>query len=158
LAVYAALSEQVSTRSDRSLVCTCGEWYRFPSSFYVPQGSELAFLPSSFHGQLPQAFSVHGSRPESQAVLQPFNDHNLEQPERYEQDPKNCEWIIDLQSSECAQSVSKQEILLVPFLDAERTSALHRILYLPYLHEKAVANGQVHYHNYALYRVEGGSV
>ena len=159
LAIYAHLAVQQpapATTNTPNLVCTCGEWYRFPSSFSLPPGSQLAFLPSSFHGQLPQAFSVHGSKPDSQKVLQPFNDQNLEQTERYQRDASQCHWIVDLEGSECGATVANKRLIAsVPFLDAAATTnTLHRTLYIPYLHEQAVASGEVRYHNYVLYRVE----
>ena len=99
LRIYSALPPATTT----GLVCTCGEWYRFPSSFYLPPETALGFLPSSFQGQLPQAFSQFGSRPESEAVLQPFNDRNREEKERYVSDPvTECQWMVDLASGDCA--------------------------------------------------------
>jgi alpha-1,2-mannosyltransferase len=44
--------------TSQGLVCTCGEWYRFPSSYYLPEGFQLGFLPSSFSGQLPKYFDM----------------------------------------------------------------------------------------------------
>lgn len=39
------------------LVCMGGEWYRFPSSFFLPHdGLRLAFVRSHFRAQLPQPF------------------------------------------------------------------------------------------------------
>ena len=155
LEVYAAMAQQdVSSYGSPSFVCTCGEWYRFPSSFYLPQGVQLGYLPSSFYGQLPQPFSKHGSRPESQSFLQPFNDQNLEQTERYVKDLDSCKWILDLEGSECGESLTRETIHLTPFLDVDHSFILHRILYIPYLHEEAVSKRQAVYRNYALYRVK----
>jgi alpha-1,2-mannosyltransferase len=148
-AIYTVLSTQ---QQPDEKVCTCGEWYRFPSSFYLPTGQDLGFLPSSFTGQLPQPFSVHGSKPASVSVQQPFNDRNLEQKERYV-DVADCHWIVDLSTGDCAPA-SARVVATAPFLDAERTpSTLHRTLYLPFWHEKAVKNGQVHYQDYVLYNL-----
>lgn len=161
LTVYAVLAGQYPSRS--GLVCTCGEWYRFPGSFFLPDQAQLAYLPSSFHGQLPQPFSSFGSRIESQSVLQPFNDQNQEELQRYQTDFRHCEWIVDLEGSECTTSSfflafeGEQDwhiISQVPFLDAERTlSSLHRTLYIPYWHEAALARGLVHYRNIVLYHL-----
>lgn len=42
-------------------LCIGGEWYLYPSSFYVPQSNiRVSFLRSDFHGQLPQPFPVSG--------------------------------------------------------------------------------------------------
>jgi alpha-1,2-mannosyltransferase len=152
LHIYAALAEHADTSQVvSSRVCTCGEWYRFPSSFFLPPGMELAFLESSFKGQLPQPFSGHGSRPASRDVLQPFNDLNQEEASRYVP-VDSCDWIVDLEGGDCAPPGS-EIVKEMPFLDAARTQALHRILYLSFLHERAVLNGQVHYQSYALYKL-----
>jgi hypothetical protein len=112
-------------------------------------------LPSSFKGQLPQSFSAHGSKKESQKILQPFNDQNREQTERYVLDISECRFIIDLSDGECGSTtnVEKEMVASFPFLDGERTSTLHRTLYLPFLHENAVLSGRVVYHSFALYEV-----
>ena len=128
------------------LVCTCGEWYRFPSSYYLPEGYRLGFLPSSFSGQLPQPFQVEGSRAGSN-----FNDANKEEQDRY-MDPESCDYVVELETTSDADCLtvmttsSAEWIKLVdePFLNARETASLHRILYIPILH-KAV------YSSYSLY-------
>lgn len=153
LSIYAALQSTADT-SEKHLVCTCGEWYRFPSSFTLPHNHELAFLASSFKGQLPQPFSFHGSLKESQDVLQPFNDQNGHEPTRYSA-LEDCTYVIDLEeSSDCQVPSSAKAIATAPFLDADRTtSTLHRTLYIPKLHEKGMARGTIQYQNYVLYKL-----
>lgn len=155
LTIYTALAFQPVAQQDqgqglrKQLACTCGEWYRFPGSFYLPDHVELGFLPSvGFTGQLPQAFSEYGSLARGQDFLQPFNDENRQEMERYV-DMADCTWVIDLEAGECTPENSRI-LASAPFLDAEKTSALHRILYLPYFHERAMAKGQVHYQDYVL--------
>jgi alpha-1,2-mannosyltransferase len=161
LDVYMALATVEPTPSPQ-LVCTCGEWYRYPSSFLLPEAVvsiPVGFLPSSFTGQLPQPFTKYGSKLESRTLLQPFNDRNVEQPERYVTDVTECGWLVDLgDSPDCmAQFPSEttvfKPILSVPFLDAAQTATLHRTLYLPFLHERARHRGTVVYHDYTLYQV-----
>ena len=157
LTIYTALAfqpvpaaqHQEDQEQKRQLACTCGEWYRFPGSFYLPDHVELGFLPSvGFTGQLPQAFSKFGSLAQGRDLLQPFNDENRQEMERYV-DMADCTWIIDLEGGECTPENSRV-LASAPFLDAEKTSALHRILYLPYFHERAMVKGQVHYQDYVL--------
>lgn len=154
LRVYAVINSYTATGN--GLVCTCGEWYRFPSSFYLPEGNQLAFLPSSFKGQLPQPFSVNGSKPESLQVLQPFNDRNEEQKERYVSHPKHCSWIVDLEGGDCGADADLSVAIkaTAPFLDAAKTETIHRTIYLPTLHEKAAMEDKVRYLDYILYKVE----
>lgn len=42
----------------QATVCVAKEWYRFPSSFFLPPNTELLFLRSGFEGQLPQVEEV----------------------------------------------------------------------------------------------------
>ena len=159
------IQPNVSTGSS-DMVCTCGEWYRYMSSFYLPEGGTvqipMGFLPSSFKGQLPQPFTPHGSKYESLKYVQPFNDQNEEVTERYVNDIRQCQYLVDVSDSDdCrAQFMTIPNIQViplysVPFLDTDRTgSILHRILYIPYVHEQAHRNGHVVYMNYTLYRIE----
>lgn len=40
-------------------LCIGGDWYKYPSSFYIPHKNiSVSFLRSNFHGQLPQPFPV----------------------------------------------------------------------------------------------------
>lgn len=141
-------------------VCTGGEWYRFPSSFFLPDNVQLSFLKSSFVGQLPQPFTVHGSTVESLAVQSGrFNDANEEVMDRYI-DISECSFVIEMVSTtsdesskpECLQymaadtSGSWSRISTFKYLDAQATTTLHRILYLPFGRE-----GQVQYMEYNLY-------
>jgi len=153
LSIYAALHSS-SDSGNRQFVCTCGEWYRFPSSFTLPPNHELAFLGSSFKGQLPQPFSKHGSLKVSQESLQPFNDQNQHEPARYS-NLKGCAYVIDVQnSSDCQVPLSASLVATAPFLDADKTtSTLHRTLYIPMLHEQGMERGTIHYQKYALYKL-----
>jgi alpha-1,2-mannosyltransferase len=140
-------------------ICTCGEWYRFPSSFYLPtttrlQSTSFGFLPSSFQGQLPQPFAPQGSGPNTASTVT-FNDQNKPEPGAYLQSIDECDYLIDLwTSSECRENDSIwRPIAQGSFLDAERTTTLHRILYVPYLHEQeGMQGGEVQYIDYVLYQ------
>lgn len=157
LQVYSALAQQqaVETSSNTSLVCTCGEWHRFPSSFYLPLNHQLGFLPSSFTGQLPKPFGSEGA----------FNDENKQEMDRYASSVEECAYVIELldeqgeRQPECLAYIEESgatwnKIYSAKFLDASQTSTLHRILYLPRLHEKAVSNGSAKYNEYVLYQKE----
>jgi hypothetical protein len=50
----------------------------------------------------------------------------------------DCTWIIDLGSNAPLKTVGSSHCA---FLDAEKTSTLHRILYLPYFHSRT-SNGE----------------
>jgi alpha-1,2-mannosyltransferase len=159
LVVYGELAQHASspttttttTTTTTKLVCTCGEWHRFPSSFYLPLNYQLGFLPSSFRGQLPKPFgSPNGV----------FNDVNKEELDRYVENVDSCSYIIELEQGDNPECVRYMKdsgkawtmIATHDYLDASQTSTLHRILYLPYLHEKAVEDGTARYNAYSLYQ------
>jgi len=148
LTVYSKLQNEPDVVD--AVVCTCGEWYRFPSSFYLPSSiKSFGFVQSSFEGQLPQLFTPDGSGLKSSNH---FNDRNLPEPGSHVS-LDDCDYLIDLWTSDCREN----DFIWKPigqdsFLDAERTSTLHRTLYLPYLHEQAETQGGVEYVDYVLYK------
>ena len=136
--------------SASAYVCTAGEWYRFPSSFFLPENYQLGFLKSSFTGQLPQPFTRNGSKENSMIVQAgKFNDMNKEEMDRYI-DISKCSYVIELVPplSELDSTIDKPECLQYMesdssesswikvasrnYLDAESTPFLHRILYIPF--------------------------
>ena len=145
--------------SSADVICTCGEWYRFPSSFFVGSNA-FGFAPSTFNGQLPQLFSEEGSGPSTTSSNR-FNDKN--QPEMGSYTPlESCDFVVELSASlnSClGLSGSNREdtpnwtpIDKEAFLNADATtSAIHRILYIPILHDYAVESGRVQYTDFALY-------
>ncbi|EED93788.1 mannosyl transferase [Thalassiosira pseudonana CCMP1335] len=149
-------------KSERTIyVCTAGEWYRYPSSFFLPPNTQLGFLKSSFTGQLPQPFTAMGSKKDSLAIQTGlFNDVNKEEMDRYI-DIEECSYVVELVPSvvsdntadrpECIQymdssSSSWNLTASYDYLDAESTPTLHRTLYLPFGRE-----GKVTQSGYNLY-------
>ena len=59
-------------------LCVGKEWYRFPSSFFLPDKFwKLRFIRSEFGGQLPRPFAapfLNGTR----VIQDGFNDRNVE--------------------------------------------------------------------------------
>jgi alpha-1,2-mannosyltransferase len=65
-----------------STVCLGKEWYRFPSSFFIPDGSRALFVKSAFHGLLPGRFAESQDlswRDGTWQVPSGMNDQNLEE-------------------------------------------------------------------------------
>jgi len=156
-----------------TVVCTCGEWYRFPSSFFIESVDSsdviFGFAPSTFTGQLPQPFTKDGSGPpsfssspsSSSSTTNQFNDKNLPEPGSY-MSLGNCDFLVELSTSlhSCTEQgnssnsdiIKWQPIVQVPFFNSEATtSTLHRILYIPHLHESAIQSGEVQYSDFVLY-------
>jgi len=147
----------------KTVVCTCGEWYRFPSSFFIESESSeviFGFAPSTFNGQLPHHFSKEGSGPtSSSSTIIQFNDKNQPESGSYTS-LEECDFLVELSTSlhSCTENqrtnvgIKWQPIIQVPFFDAETTtSTLHRTLYIPYLHESAIQSGEVQYSDFVLY-------
>jgi alpha-1,2-mannosyltransferase len=165
--LYATLNSHIISSSSplttssgtNTTVCTCGEWYRFPSSFFLPENVTLGLLPSSFQGQLPQSFTVHGSHRESPLV---FNDRNLEQIESYINSAV-CQYMVVLQGEDCGdisqtklanvKTASWRKVTEWPLLSSQRTrSTVHRAFYFPVWHQRAIQSGHVYYDSYVLYK------
>lgn len=172
---YSDITEFVTTTTNhnittqkqqqQSYVCTCAEWYRYPSSFYLPDNVQLGYLPSeSFYGQLPQPFTQYGSKKESIKYLNaPFNDMNMNHTNSYinlQYYQYQCNWYIVLQKEDtnnryCGWPVlyGKDRVHIHPYLDSVQTkSSLHRILYIPGHHEHAIDRRDVIYDDYVLYQ------
>ena len=133
-------------------VCIGKEWYRFPSSFFLPESFErqkwrLKFVKSNFGGQLPNEYLENTKRivDATRLVdLNKFNDENLEIKERYV-DLKNCEFFIDTHDLNNTQAktqfsdVKKWTIIKkLNFIDIENSKNIYRAIYIPYLYEKNV--------------------
>lgn len=105
-----ALAEQGKGNPSKSelTVCTGREWYFFPSHFFLPQHTRLAFVRDSFHGQLPQLFREGGPGGEQSWIglwsdpLQPFNKMNKEEMSRYV-DISSCDYVVALVDHEAEQ-------------------------------------------------------
>jgi len=68
--------------TDDSSVCLGKEWYRFPSSFFLPERSEAFFVKSKFSGLLPGKFPKSTdtlSRNGTWLIPANMNDQNLEE-------------------------------------------------------------------------------
>ena len=71
-----------SELTGHSNVCLGKEWYRFPSSFFIPENSEAMFVKSSFDGLLPGRFPAAGNLGERSGTWQiptGMNDRNIKE-------------------------------------------------------------------------------
>jgi alpha-1,2-mannosyltransferase len=78
---YSGPMQVVSDVDSPSLICYGKEWYRFPSSFFVPSSSRAAFIKSEFSGLLPGKFNESDERGWRSGVWQipsGMNDQNQE--------------------------------------------------------------------------------
>ncbi|XP_026938135.1 alpha-1,2-mannosyltransferase ALG9 isoform X1 [Sagmatias obliquidens] len=137
-------------------VCVGKEWYRFPSSFLLPDNWQLQFIPSEFRGQLPKPFAEGPLA--TRIVPTDMNDQNLEEPSRYI-DINKCHYLVDLDtvretSREPKYSSNREEWINLayrPFLDASRSSKLLRAFYVPFLSDQYTV-----YANYTILKPRKG--
>ncbi|XP_050389903.1 alpha-1,2-mannosyltransferase ALG9 [Patella vulgata] len=128
-------------------VCVGKEWYRYPSSFFLPgEKWHLRFLKSDFAGQLPKPYNT--SSDGTKTIPTDMNDRNLEEKSRYF-DVKRCHYLIDLDlttssKTEPHYSGSHQwnTIYSLPFLDASRSHRFFRAFYVPFLSRKFCTYGE----------------
>lgn len=86
LRVYAALESQNVPEHGVS-VCMGKEWYRFPSSYFLPNNMRAKFIKSEFRGLLPGEFSdaptLKALFEGTSAIPLGMNDRNEEDPGKY---------------------------------------------------------------------------
>lgn len=140
-------------------VCYGKEWYRYPSSFFLPTSSRyrMRFIRSEFKGQLPKLYDDDdpGFRGlKTRIVYKDFNNMNKEEPSRYIK-PEDCHYLIDssqIETSDQEPDYSKNtkdwKILSThKMLDLHRSPIIIRSFYLPFFSEK-----QNHYYDFRLLR------
>lgn len=139
-------------------VCVGAEWYRFPSSFFLPGPHyRLRFLKSGFDGLLPRAFNTDegGSR----AAPLELNQWNREEPSNYWNTTEHCQYMVTVGASSSfdwidvnfpEDSTAWEIVAEKQFLNAAESPALSRAFYIPY-----ISNKQNRWYTYALLRQRG---
>jgi len=134
-------------------LCVGKEWYRFPSSFFLPSERwQLQFIRSEFRGQLPKPYS-EGSNA-TKIIPTHMNDMNKEETTRYISITK-CDFLVDLETQReterepnfVKRAKDWEVVLKKPFLDAERSHRVFRAYYIPFLSHRYTK-----YINYVLLR------
>lgn len=124
-------------------VCLGKEWYRFPSSYFLPQGMRGRFVKSAFDGLLPGQFSEasigFGLFP-TWLVPPGMNDLNIEDPGKYV-DISHCSFLVDSSFPHDAVSAVEpdyigdkdhwDQVACSKFLDGSSTSTLARLIWIP---------------------------
>ena len=90
--IYAPLRSP-EYKNARGSICLGKEWYRFPSSYSVPESMRAQFVKSDFDGLLPGQFSEEKGRfglPSAWAMPSGMNDQNLEDPGKHVGSSKSC--------------------------------------------------------------------
>jgi len=150
LAIYEPLGagvvgqQGIGGRGDN--VCFGKEWYRFPSSYFLPRDMHAKFVRSEFRGLLPGEFSEartgFGFFSGTWLPTSGLNDRNEEDMAKYV-DIKQCSFLVDTQYPENVDPLPSYEpdyvadsdnwdvVKCEPFLDAGRTHLLSRVLWIP---------------------------
>ncbi|ODV89565.1 glycosyltransferase family 22 protein [Tortispora caseinolytica NRRL Y-17796] len=113
-----------------STVCIGKEWYRFPSSFLVPDNVETYFIESGFDGLLPGKFTV----PDGQKLMTfitpiGMNDQNIKEPAHLVPET-NCDYIVDLDMPS-SPSIYMNAVFCRDFLDSAASSGPGRLIRIP---------------------------
>lgn len=132
-----------------STLCVGKEWYRFPSSFFLPLNWELAFIESEFRGQLPKPYAAGANA--TRIIPTDMNDANREERSRYV-NPSLCNYLIDTdghsvtaREPDYSSSPEWEVVSSVKFLDSSKSPAYARSFYVPFVTER-----QCSYVNYYL--------
>lgn len=130
-------------------VCFGKEWYRFPNSFFLPQGMKSKFIQSEFRGLLPGEFSEAGHGfglfPGTWMPTQGMNDLNQEDMSKYVEIGA-CKFLVDTQyplNAEKGLAPPPREpeyitdtenwkvVKCLPFMDAANTGLIPRMFWVP---------------------------
>ncbi|KAK7927395.1 family 22 glycosyltransferase [Apiospora marii] len=142
----AGVSGQQGVGGQGDFVCLGKEWYRFPSSYFLPRDMHAKFIRSEFRGLLPGEFSEarvgFGFFGGTWLPTNGMNDRNEEDMGKYI-DVRQCSFLVDTQYPERGGPLPPNEpdyvadeenwdvVKCVPFLDAEKTHWLARVLWVP---------------------------
>lgn len=93
--IYDSVGVDRVRSSDISMktLCLGREWYRFPSSFHLPNTVTLKWTRSDFSGLLPQPFAPKSQHGYSR-IPPGMNDMNKEEPSRYVS-LNQCDYVVD---------------------------------------------------------------
>ncbi|KAK9331945.1 Alg9-like mannosyltransferase family-domain-containing protein [Lipomyces starkeyi] len=143
--------------SDLLNVCVGREWYRFPSSYFLPENMRLKFIKSDFDGMLPTEFAEGVSWYEG-ASLRPegLNNENREETSFY-LSIDECDYLVDSNfttpnqegtfEKQFVTDVENWEIVqCTPFLDSNHSTLLARVIKLPDFIESLIPAEATYFH------------
>ncbi|EEA25590.1 mannosyltransferase [Talaromyces marneffei ATCC 18224] len=145
LKVYDAL-DTPGLAQDGDFLCLGKEWYRFPSSFFLPQSMRAKFVKSEFSGLLPGEFPEGASMQTllagTSAIPTGMNDRNEEDLSKYV-DISQCTFLVDsyfpsrpstdLELDYIHNQEDWEVLACHQFLDVSETATLGRVLWIPNL-------------------------
>lgn len=149
LSIYKPLQDdqaQPLVGREGDLLCLGKEWYRFPSSYFLPRDMHAKFVRSEFRGLLPGEFSEakigFGFWSGTWLPTKGLNDQNEEDMGKYTE-LRACDFLVDTQFPERTDALPPNEpdyiadeeqwevVKCESFLDAANTHVLARALWVP---------------------------
>lgn len=140
-------------------VCYGKEWYRYPSSYFLPDSDRyrMRFIESEFRGQLPKLYEGRWDKSlglKTRTIYEDFNDLNMEEKSRYVK-PEQCHYLIDsshnhttAREPDYSKNAKDWEILSShKMLDLINSPIVLRSFYLPF-----ISSEKNHYIYYQLLR------
>lgn len=143
LLIYEPLQNELNGNPSGN-VCFGKDWYRFPSSHFLPGHMHARFIKSEFDGLLPGQFSEaatgFGFFPGTWLLPAGMNDRNEEDPGKYV-NVEHCTYLVDTRLPSAKPSELEPDYLMnsqqwtvvrcASFLDSSQTSLLGRMIWLP---------------------------
>lgn len=144
--VYMAVNEKLNeTSSSSASVCVSKEWYRFPSSFFLPDNIRLNFVRSEFRGLLPKPYDDRLRFPDvTRHIPGQMNNMNLEEPSRYVS-LDSCDYLVDfdigdtdnqLEPNYSDQSDRWTILYSSKFLHSTKSNRFFRAFYVPFVGDR----------------------
>ncbi|KAJ5901843.1 GPI mannosyltransferase [Penicillium taxi] len=136
--------QQVNVSQTGTSVCLGKEWYRFPSSYFLPHNMHAKFIRSEFRGLLPGEFPDAPSYLDrlegASQIPSGMNDLNIEDPTKYI-DVSECAFLVDsyfpgreateLEPHYILDDSQWETLQCASFLDATQTSLIGRLIWVP---------------------------
>lgn len=133
--------EEQSLVGVKKNLCIGKEWYRFPSSFFLPDATwNLRFIESDFNGLLPRQFDVNGTR----GIANGFNDMNRAAEDQYFTPIEDCDYLVYIDKQGVESSLEPRYVLdnstwkvvsSLKFLYAPTSNRIFRAFYIPFVSE-----------------------
>lgn len=131
-------------------VCIGKDWYRFPSSFFLPSTKySVRFIKSEFRGILPAYYS--NEEDATQIVHNYFNDMNKENSFMHFKNIDKCDFLVDLdlkskknpplEPNYSADTENWTILKQIPFLNAQQSHPIYRAFYIPFVSFKHIKHG-----------------
>ncbi|KIV94903.1 hypothetical protein PV10_02624 [Exophiala mesophila] len=142
LEIYSALNTPGLNVTGQN-ICLGKDWYRFPSSHFLPNDSRAKFIKSEFDGLLPGEYPewnfTSSYFPGTWIIPDGMNDLNQEDPGKHV-DIEQCTYLVDSQFEDTRATEHEplyirddkwEHVSCIPFLDTSKTGLIARTIWVP---------------------------